>query len=133
MERQFLTPEDVAEDTGLSVEEARELVKQMIKQLRNAGYVTVEGRIQRKHYEKQKEAGFMVARKEIEREDPVRLDEKRLLSMGEFCTYASIGREKGMRLAESAAAVFRAGKRVMIDRVKFDQWCDENSCISEEE
>lgn len=133
MERQFLTPEDVAEDTGLSLDEASELVKQMIKQLRDTGYVTVAGRIQRKHYEKQKEAGFMMARKEIEREDPVRLDEKRLLSIGEFCTYASIGREKGMRLAESAAAVFRAGKRVMIDRVKFDQWCDENSCISEEE
>lgn len=133
MERQFLTPEDVAGDIQVSIEDAGELIRQMVKQLRDAGYVTVSGRIQRKYYEKQKEAGFMVARKEIEREDPVRLDEKRLLSIGEFCTYASIGREKGMKLAQAAGAVFRIGKRVTVDRVKFDQWCDENSCISEEE
>lgn len=59
----------------------------------------------------------------------VTLSDKRLLSVTDFCTYASIGRDRGMELAEAAGAIFRAGKRVMIDRVKFDRWCDNNSEI----
>lgn len=123
----FLTPEEIAEDTGKSLEEARELVRQMVKQLRSAGYIAVTDSIQKRYYEKQKEAGFMLSRKDIERETPVRLDEKRLLCIEEFCTYVSIGRENGMKLAEAATAVLRVGKRVMVDRVKFDRWCDKNT------
>lgn len=123
----FLTPEEIAEDTGKSLEEAKELVRQMVKQLRSAGYIAVTDSIQKRYYEKQKEAGFMLSRKDIERETPVRLDEKRLLCIEEFCTYASIGRENGMKLAEAATAVLRVGKRVMVDRVKFDRWCDKNT------
>lgn len=59
----------------------------------------------------------------------ITLSDKRLLSVAEFCTYASIGREKGMEMAQAAGAVFRIGKRVTIDRVKFDRWCDENTEI----
>lgn len=57
----------------------------------------------------------------------VTLSDKRLLSLTEFCIYASIGRERGMEMAEAAGAVFRIGKRVNIDRAKFDRWCDENT------
>ena len=57
----------------------------------------------------------------------VTLSDKRLLSIQEFCVYASIGRERGMELAAAAGAIFRVGKRVNIDRIKFDRWCDENT------
>lgn len=57
----------------------------------------------------------------------ITLSDKRLLSVAEFCTYASIGRDRGMEMAERAGAVFRIGKRVTIDRVKFDRWCDQNT------
>lgn len=59
----------------------------------------------------------------------ITLSDKRLLSVAEFCTYSSIGREKGMEMALAAGAVFRIGKRVTIDRVKFDRWCDDNTEI----
>lgn len=55
------------------------------------------------------------------------MSDKRMLSVPEFCVYASIGRDRGMELAKAAGAIFRVGKRVNIDRVKFDRWCDENS------
>lgn len=57
----------------------------------------------------------------------ITLSDKRLLSISEFCTYASIGRENGMKIAEAAGAIFRVGKRVMVDRAKFDRWCDSNT------
>lgn len=57
----------------------------------------------------------------------VTLSDKRMLSVPEFCTYASIGRDRGIAMAEAAGAIFRIGKRVNIDRVKFDRWCDVNT------
>lgn len=57
----------------------------------------------------------------------ITLSDKRFLTVPEFCIYASIGKDRGMALAEAAGAVFRVGKRVNIDRVKFDRWCDENT------
>lgn len=75
-------------------------------------------------------AGFMLARKELSTDTPIRLDEKRLLSVDEFCTYASIGRSRGMDMAEASGSIFQVGKRVNIDRVKFDRWCDNNTVLS---
>lgn len=57
----------------------------------------------------------------------VTLSDKRLLSIDEFCVYASIGICKARELAETTGAVFKVGKRVLVDRVKFDRWCDEHS------
>lgn len=56
----------------------------------------------------------------------VTLSDKRLLDMEEFSIYASIGICTARDLARSANAVFRCGSRVLVDRVKFDRWCDEH-------
>lgn len=48
----------------------------------------------------------------------VRLCDKRLLSVDEFCAYSSAGRNKAMELAEVAGAISRMGRRVLIDRMK---------------
>jgi hypothetical protein len=67
----------------------------------------------------------MVAREKTEA--VVTLSDKRLLSIDEFCIYASIGICKARELAETTGALFKVGKRVLVDRVKFDRWCDEHS------
>lgn len=54
----------------------------------------------------------------------VRICDKRLLSVPEFCTYASVGRNRAMDLAQAAGAVSRMGRRVLIDRAKFDAYCN---------
>lgn len=55
----------------------------------------------------------------------VPLTEKRLLDINEFQVYVSLGRNLAFSLAREANAEFRWGRRFLIDRVKFDKWCDE--------
>jgi len=67
----------------------------------------------------------MVARK---RDDVViTLADKRLLNMDEFAIYTGMGICRTRELAEVSGALFKAGKRVLVDRVKFDRWCDEHN------
>ncbi|RKJ70261.1 hypothetical protein D7Y41_36210 [Anaerotruncus sp. 1XD22-93] len=55
------------------------------------------------------------------------LSDKRLLSIEEFRAYAGLGENVARNVAERTGAVFRVGRRVLVDRVKFDKYCDENS------
>ena len=57
------------------------------------------------------------------------LSDKRRLSMEEFCIYAGLGTNTARNIAETTGALFRVGHRVLVDRVKFDKYCDENSEI----
>ncbi len=57
------------------------------------------------------------------------LSDKRLLSMEEFKVYAGLGGNAARNVAEVTGAVFRVGRRVLVDRVKFDKFCDENTEI----
>lgn len=59
----------------------------------------------------------------------IRICDKRLLSVTEFCAYSSAGRNKAMELAEASGAISRMGRRVLIDRVKFDEYCDHNEIL----
>lgn len=54
----------------------------------------------------------------------VPLTEKRLLSIQEFQTYCSLGRNSALKLSKEANCRFSYGKRILIDREKFDRWCD---------
>lgn len=54
------------------------------------------------------------------------LNEKRLLSMDEFAVYAGVGGNTARTMARSTNALFQVGRRVLVDRVKFDKWCDEH-------
>ena len=56
----------------------------------------------------------------------ITLSDKRLLDMEEFSIYASVGICTARELARSAGSVFRCGNRVLVDRVKFDKWCDDH-------
>ena len=48
------------------------------------------------------------------------LSEKRLLTISEFQAYASIGRNNAFKLIRQAGCEIRIGKRIFVDRVKFD-------------
>lgn len=60
-------------------------------------------------------------------EDPVRipLTEKRFLDIAEFQAYTSLGRSRAAQLAREAGVTLRYGRRILIDRVRFDKWCDQ--------
>lgn len=55
----------------------------------------------------------------------IKISEKRLLSIGEFGEYISVGRNTAIKLAKESGAVFRCGRRFLVDRIRFDRWCDE--------
>lgn len=50
--------------------------------------------------------------------------DKRLLSLKEFCIYAGIGMTKARKYAEENNLIMRIGKRVLVDRIRFDRLCD---------
>ncbi len=58
-------------------------------------------------------------------QDDIRLDEKRCLTIKEFQIYFSIGRNNALKLARQSGAVIRIGKKMLVDRVAFDRWLDE--------
>lgn len=71
--------------------------------------------------------------REREREQiPVSLSDKRLLNIEEFCIYAGIGQNTARIVAETTGSSFRIGRRVLVDRVKFDRFCDEHSEVETE-
>ena len=57
----------------------------------------------------------------------ITLSDKRLLDMSEFSIYASVGICTARELADTTSSLFRCGNRVLVDRVKFDRWCDEHN------
>lgn len=56
----------------------------------------------------------------------LQINEKRLISIQEFCDYSSLGRTTASRLAKDFGFCVKVGKRLLIDRIKFDELCDEN-------
>lgn len=52
------------------------------------------------------------------------LADKKLLSVKEFCCYAGIGKTKARSYADENGLIVRIGRRVMVDRMKFDRLCD---------
>ena len=59
----------------------------------------------------------------------ITLADKRLLDIEEFSIYASLGVVKAREVAEITGSLFRAGRKVLVDRAKFDRWCDEHDEI----
>ena len=53
------------------------------------------------------------------------LDEKRCLTINEFQEYFSIGRNNALKLARQSGAIIRIGRKILVDRIVFDEWLDE--------
>ena len=89
-----------------------------------AWHLVIRGMVPRAYYGRQKEAGFLLD----ESETPaarIPLNEKRLLSLDEFCGYAGgIGICTTRKHVREIGAEVRIGGRCLVDRIKFDRWCD---------
>lgn len=58
-------------------------------------------------------------------EEKIPLTEKRLLNIGEFCQYTGLGRNRARLLVDESGCLLHIGRRLLIDRPKFDRWCDQ--------
>jgi len=123
----------VAGDIDISVEQSRELIKLMRKQLAGAGYLTVPDLIQKWYYLEQKASGFALPQRVLGQEENTPFKERRLLSMKDFCNYTSLGKDNAAELARVSGAVFHVGRRILVDREKFDHWCNEHNEIGKED
>lgn len=52
------------------------------------------------------------------------LDTKRMLNINEFAHYSGLGICKARKLARESGAEFKFGGRLLIDKKRFDEWCD---------
>ena len=115
----------IYEDLLIPLEEADYLLKGLGDRMERAGHLTIRGMVPRAYYERQKEAGFLLD----ETAAPaarIPLNEKRLLSLEEFCEYAGgIGICTARKYVRKIGVEVRIGGRCLVDRVKFDRWCDQ--------
>lgn len=117
----FYTAEDIANDLSIGNEEAAELVKQLHKVLKASGKIVLSGKVPAAWYEKHKTNGFIEIGQYYTR---VPLTEKRLLSVKEFCQYAGgIDPRLARNFARENKLLVYIGRKMLIDRQKFDEWC----------
>ena len=124
MDKVMYRAEDIAADLSIPPDGAEKLLKGLADRMEKAGHLVIRGLVPRAYYEKQKEAGFLL-------DEPaapaarIPLNEKRLLGLQEFREYAGgIGICTARKLARQTGAEVRIGGRCLVDRVKFDAWCD---------
>lgn len=53
------------------------------------------------------------------------LNERRLLSIEDFQKYSGLGRNTAINLAKEIGCYIRVRKRFLIDRPRFDSWCEQ--------
>lgn len=124
MDKVMYRAEDIAADLSIPPEEAEKLLKGLTDRMEKAGHLTIRGMVPRAYFEKQKEAGFWLDESAAPAAR-IPLNEKRLLSMEEFCEYAGgIGICTARKYVREIGVEVRIGGRCLVDRVKFDRWCD---------
>lgn len=124
MEKKFVKAEDVAEDLGIDTKAAGQLIKEMGGRIEQSGGYYIKGIVPAAIYNEWKSTGFVAAREKVP------TAEKRLLSLEEFCDYAGgIGMCTARKYVREIGVEVRIGGRCLVDRVKFDRWCDENSSV----
>lgn len=119
----FYSAADIACDLSISEGEAVEIVKRLHKELKASGKLVVSGRVPAAWYETQKAEGFMAIGQQAER---IPLTEKKLLNIKEFCRYSGLGRDAAYKIGERMEITKRNGRKVLFDRVLFDEWCNDN-------
>ena len=125
MDKVMYRAEDIAADLSILPEEAEKLLKGLADRMERAGHLTIKGMVPRAYYEKQKEAGFLLDESAAPAAR-IPLNEKRLLSLEEFCEYAGgIGICTARKYVRKIGVEVRIGGRCLVDRVKFDRWCDQ--------
>lgn len=127
MNKVLYNAEDIATDLSIPPDDAAKLLKGLSDRMEKSGYLVISGWVPKAYYEKQKGAGFL-PNEEMVPAARVPLNEKRLLSLEEFCEYAGgIGICTARKYVRQIGVEVRIGGRCLVDRVKFDCWCDANT------
>lgn len=122
MDKIFMDAGDISADLGIDRQQAEQIVDDLTERLKAKGILTIKGAIQRNYYLQMKESGFLSDDGVGPDDRP--LTEKRLLPLKEFCIYSSLGQHAARKLAADLGIEKRIGRKVLIDRVAFDRWCD---------
>lgn len=121
----FYTAADIADDLSISEGEAAELMKKLHKELKASGKLVVSGKVPAVWYGMKKAEGFLGIGQKEER---IPLTERRLLSIKDFREYAGgIGDGMARKLVKEIGAAVHIGERLLVDRLRFDEWCTEQN------
>lgn len=123
----FMTTEDIAADLGIDEKEAGRLLRNLGERIKRKGGCYIAGMIPVSYYQKMKDTCFLSS--DGMEPDCCPLNQKRLLSLKEFCIYASLGQNTARQAAKKAGIEKRIGHKVLYDRVLFDEWCDNNKSM----
>lgn len=124
MDKVLYDASDIAADLSVSHADAEGLLNELCMRMEKNGLYVIKGKIPKAYYEKQKKDGFI---QETQTASFGRMpaNEKRLLRIEEFCEYAGgIGVCTARKCARQIGAEVRIGSRCLVDRKKFDSWCD---------
>ncbi len=128
MEKLFMKTADIAADLDIDIKEAGKLITELGRRIIRKGGCYITGMVPVAYYQKMKSTGFLSTDGSEKSSYP--LTEKRLLRLDEFCAYSSLGRNAARKLAKETGIEKRIGRRILYDRVLFDQWCDNHSQIN---
>jgi hypothetical protein len=119
--------EDIAADLHIKRDEAAGLLNELNGRIERSGRYVINGLIPKAYYEKQKAEGFLDGQGGEVENSKMAINEKRLISLEEFCEYAGgIGICTARKYIKRIGVEMRIGGRVLVDREKFDRWCDAN-------
>jgi hypothetical protein len=121
----FLDSSDVAKDLETDQEDAERIIKELNERIVRLGGMCIGGKVSTAFYLRMKDTGFTSAEGSPEL-DTRSLTEKRLLNIKEFCFYSNLGKDLAREFAQENGLAKRIGRRVLYDRVLFDEWCDNN-------
>lgn len=125
MNKVLYNAEDIAADLLIPPDEAVKLLKGLSDRMEESGFLVIKGMVPKAYYEKQKAAGFLLD-KAAAPAARIPVNEKRLLNLEEFCEYAGgIGICTARKYARQIGVEVRIGGRCLVDRVKFDRWCEQ--------
>lgn len=126
MEKKFVKAEDIVEDLGIDIKAARQLIGKIGNRIELNGGYYAKGVVPVSFYNEWKNTGFVSEDGKWVEKMPI--TEKRLMSLEEFCDYAGgIGMSTARKYIRKIGVEVRIGGRSLVDRVKFDRWCDEHS------
>lgn len=128
MEKLFMKTADIAADLDIDIKEAGKLITELGRRIVRKGGCYITGMVPVAYYQKMKSTGFLSA--DGSKKSSYPLTEKRLLRLDEFCAYSSLGQNTARKLAKETGIEKRIGRRILYDRVLFDQWCDNHSQIN---
>lgn len=127
VEKLFMKVEDIAADLDIDTKEANRLIQELGKRITQKGGFYITGMIPVVYYQEMKSTCFLSS--DGTEEKVYALTEKRLLRLKEFCVYSGLGQNMARKLAKEIGIEKRIGRKVLYDRILFDEWCNSQNTV----